>query len=151
METPNKLELKHLTPYLPYGLKMFNEKSGNIETVKGVVHWFPDVSIQVMSDGKSKSLDIWPLKPILRPLSDWNKWYKDNYMQLRGLRNSPFGFYEISFNEYDNLLAVFSDHEIAYSVNLSMLPILSIVFENHFDIFGLIPAGLAIDINTLDK
>ena len=128
-----KLELKHIAPYLPYGLKCLYQ-SGNIS----------DISFDYLSDF---GCDYF--KPILRPLSDLFTLLNDH-------------------NNYDTLIeqiAVFTDSDIAEefikhlerfkgdlnNASWSCAPwaIMSQMFELHFDVFGLIPKGLAIDINTI--
>jgi len=67
-------------------------------------------------------------KPILRPLSDWldNPKHKavNEIHNVKGYFNTV-GFYELPYY------------------------IISLMFEEHIDVFGLIEKGLAIDINTL--
>lgn len=115
-----KLELKHLAPYLPYGLKLLYENS------KGEHIKLPLVTAHFTNEWTPN----FHSKPILRPLSDLNKEGDNVFMQLQ----MEGGFVE------DKIIKgslVYSDVEI--------------LLKNHFDVFGLIPEGLAIDINTLEK
>ena len=77
-------------------------------------------------------------KLILRPLSDLGQG-KKHLLYLRRLENNDMLLWalktEVNFLEYYN-------EELTYSV-------MQYLTENHFDVFGLIDAGLAIDINTL--
>lgn len=68
-------------------------------------------------------------KPILRPLSDLTK-------------------EEINMFSIDFKVMIKSKKKIDIK-NYTTLNEAEWLFENHFDIHGLIPAGLAIDINTL--
>ena len=69
-------------------------------------------------------------KPILRPLSDLTKDDLDT-LQCTELYNQ--------INDAD-----FCIHLLPYQIAMYLI-------ENHFDVFGLIEKGLAIDINTLNK
>ena len=127
-----KLELKHLAPYLPYELKMYWE---NLVGEK-LTPW-------VLTSSKVKFALNNQNNPILRPLSDLTKeievdgrkhqmWLLINGCTHCGgtmLKNSngyTFDIIQLKYTEIQNLLLW------------------------HFDIFGLIDAGLAIDINTLN-
>ena len=158
-----KLELKHLAPYLPYGLKMmsgyylvglancnrstYNEKHDTrmmllSETVDGDIAW-----------EAHSNMDM----PYLRKLSDLTK-----EIEVNGERFVPLDWFEIGDDnnvsiEYDygnikliNLLESLSVN--SHCIDTSHLPYGATkkLFEWHFDVFALIEAGLAIDINTLD-
>lgn len=127
MKTPKKLELKYLAAYLSYGLKIFNEKSGSIICMQGL-HQSDTGQISIAGNGdKYYTLDYWPLKPILRPLSD--------------LTPNKLGMDDVSFYIFINNI---KSGTAKYCNTIKL-------FEDLYDVFGLIPAGLAIDINTLDK
>ncbi len=128
-----KLELKHLAPYLPYELK-FKSSIGirtlNLETIN---YWDTGYYLK--------------LKPILRPLSDLDKEIDHN---------------EEKFIPYDALKTIVSDEQWVKICETINEPIYTKVFDMpywwvnkiyswHFDVFGLIEEGLAIDINTLKK
>lgn len=115
-----KLESKYLTPYLSYGLK---GKVDDYEIVKLIgIHHFN------LNYGKPfnviDGLENWSttnFKPILSPLSDLTEDILGNF---------SYGF---EIENYKNML--YKDVEK--------------LLELHFDVFGLIEKGLAIDINTL--
>ena len=126
-----KLELKHLAPYLPYGLKCellnykcdyIGEKYGTINGfyyLGGEVHYtFKDRS----TAGKTRNL----IKPILRPLSDLTKGY----------------LMSISYGTFINVRNDLEKGQVKYKNMVFLL-------EKHFDVFGLIEKGLAIDKNKL--
>jgi hypothetical protein len=131
-----KLELKYLAPYLPYGLKITDGKNdtfstlelkpqmlGVIEDVNQFYRWF------VSKD----------FKPILRPLSDLTK-------EIEG-ENEISELHRLSSYSHEVFNKLVENKLDPYFLEYWIFEIL---IKNHFDIFGLIPAGLAIDINTLN-
>lgn len=138
-----KLELKHLAPYLPYKLK--------------AVDYFDGMKLEreiVPSNIMAFVEDDTRAKPILRPLSDLNKEIGcviQNDPSI--LRN-----YLIEIDGMSGNLKYIGKHNQAdcfkyfnQCVGVLALPfhIIEKLTEYHFDIFGLIENGLAIDINTL--
>lgn len=125
------LELKHLSPYLPYELKVVYIEECNIETIIGL-------NIETITTD-CDDCDYDELKPILRPLSDLSKQIDGNVNNVR---------------YYSMLKSCYSESDIA---NVKDFPLtqkyedFQIMLSYHFDVFGLIPAGLAIDINTLES
>ena len=114
-----KLELKHLAPYLPYGLKC-TDKGAVVEIT---VHNF-DMSIIAMRN---------EFKPILRPLSD-----------IKNFEDIMDEFSVRSFEAFENH---FFDIALGRSLNCFdnvNYTIVELCFKHHLDIFGLIPKGLAI-------
>lgn len=117
-----KLELKHLAPYLPFKLKTFRLFHFNGED---------NVFIETMdSHNFTAMFNDSRKKPVLRPLSD--------------LSNDAVA-YQIYISDHDkNMLNTGRFGCITYGLSKKL-------FEWHFDVFGLIPKGLAIDINTIEK
>tara|TARA_R110001632_G_scaffold117450_1_gene229538 strand:- start:143 stop:514 length:372 start_codon:yes stop_codon:yes gene_type:complete len=122
-----ELELKHLAPYLPYGLKarfmhpvVKHQKTGVINNTYNL-----DDDVKLSID-YSDDEHIWMYKPILRPLSDLTEYSYTigSYFNLEDFKTCVYNK-EVSVLEWEDLL------------------------KNHFDVFGLIEKGLAIDINTL--
>ena len=140
-----KLELKHLAPYLPYGLKMIS-----INHFEGdEIPWEKWKLCSLSTDNKDSQFDEWwgddgdnfrldsGFKPILRPLSDLTK-PLENGKSLDKVFKSEFGFVLPTKQEFFNI-SVCEWRELEY------------LFKHHFDVFGLIDKELAIDINTLEK
>ena len=121
-----KLELKHLAPYSLYGLKvkLFN----NIDIITGID--FENGIIETMSNNNCLTKN---LKPILRPLSDFNK----------GLYSEIFKTFNLNWQDSEDFYLTPID------INSVSYELANILIKKHFDIFGLIEKGLAIDINTL--
>ena len=120
-----KLELKHLAPYIPYGVRLkYNGRIVEIDTI-GSDYILTDESFQANVNFKY-------IKPILRPLSDLTngKYYK---------------CLEVLYNE-EKIKRMLNEHWCNWEYKVLIL-----CFEEHVDVFGLIKKGLAIDINTLEK
>lgn len=140
-----KIELKHLAPYLPYELKMQMDwpngisKIGELKSV-GIhpgtggenlltifVEFEKDNSRQIIF--KPKKTNHPPIcKPILSPLSDLKSHFDKYRFQI--------------YSDFDYYISCIKIKEMEYAE-------FEFIFENHFDVFGLIEKGLAIDINTL--
>lgn len=142
-----QLELKHLAPYLPYGLEcnvvgcdgntykdcLLTEASTK-DSYESFCFLYKDEMIAEVS-----MVHIENIKPVLRPLSDL----------LKDVEFSSDKVLEMDDLEYD-----FTDVQIdMLNENKLHSQVCWVVFqrliENHFDVFGLIKQGLAIDINTL--
>lgn len=130
MET--QLTIKHLAAYLPYGLKAVNENRNFTVEIKGLQ---TDNDV-IHSLGKSP---IKFIKPILRNLSDLTKEIEVNGEKFTPNHDSDFKYFIT--HELDDFI-----QSIPNSLNYNQMQKL---FEWHFDIFGLIENGLAIDINTI--
>ena len=140
----NKLELKHLAPYFPYGLKVKITMEGcnymlststNIAELEGI--YGDDMCLLKQNEG-SFDLDFNEFKPILRPLSDLNE-----EIEVDGEK--------IDITDYvskSEILQILDESKLC-RIHYVPYGIIGRLFEWHFDVFGLIPKGLAIDINTL--
>ena len=129
-----KLELKHLAPYLPFCLKGNYEVSEVVPSAK-----FELRNKELRTDNVDFFLNY--AKPILRPLSDLTK-----EIEVNGKKFVP----HIKLGGRTNL----KDYDIEYlSKNIDNMSygLVSKLIEWHFDVFGLIEKGLAIDINTLPQ
>jgi hypothetical protein len=130
-----KLELKHLAPYLPYGLNfMHNGKElllfslelpndQNQMWITGLINYKED----------SQSISVFPqgCKPILIPMLD--------------LRNDRESIIELKlFVKADLDFTISGPPDGTYDEVQYLL-------SKHYDVFGLLEKRLAIDINTLNK
>lgn len=128
-----RLELKHLAPYLPYGLKVLaNQRQ---RTLHGISQ-----DVAYLYYNGLKPYFFKEFKPILRPLSDLTK-----EIEVNGERFVPFKW--LGWNNCLDLRDIIEDKDFQ---NISFEDAQKL-FSLHFDIFNLIPQGLAIDINTLNK
>lgn len=132
-----KIELKHLAPYLPYKLtgvskegSAFYLATGNNMLGRGV---------------EDRDIGTWlstGIKPILRPLSDLTKEEYKNEILIRW----GGGLYDYAKTRW--LVDIINDMQ--YTAHNSLrYDFIEFLSEYHFDVFGLIPEGLAIDINTI--
>ncbi len=127
-----KLELKHLAPYLPYRLKIKTKHGWH--TMETLNDWEVNGDHEESFSYEDHENQDVEFKPILRPLSDltidlFNELKLSSYMRTQ---IGVFGF-NIEWGIMET--CPYTDFEILLS--------------NHFDVFGLIEEGLAIDINTL--
>jgi len=147
-----KLELKHLSPYLPYGLECITYFDG-AGLIRGM-----DANLMLNIIDRSTSY-----MPIMRPLSDLTNEIKINGewvipIDLLGEDVNQFCDVDFvsdwsqrggNFNDYVNefINKKFGNH------HLSFLPygFIQKLLEWHFDVFGLIDEKLAIYINTFKK
>ena len=136
-----KLELKHLAPYLPYGLKWVFEGDDVVHEVSGL-----DISafgVQLISDDDFGKCTLENGKPILRPLSSMSL---EEIDELNGLID-------------DSVMVVVSSGNWVYidglnsdpwsgSPTLSLYSINKIneyLLSKHFDVFRLIDKDLAVE------
>jgi len=142
----NKLELKHFAAYLAYEIEVIDE--GNYECNK----------LSYYNYNFLKKNSLYKLKPILRPLSDLTKEIEHN-----GERFVPIEYFEIyeennlskdygGFNiRVIELLESISKHNCYNDIDFLPNGVVKKLLEWHFDIFGLIEKGLAVDANTVNQ
>ena len=128
-----KLELKHLAPYLPYGLKAkfqsINKKTCRKYVIGTISVMYSDCSI-CCYDTVNATPDNF--KPILRPLSD----YADINSDAMNSLNCDMSE-QIQISEFASKRISLS------SVSVGAFDIL---VSNHVDVFGLIDEGLALPL-----
>ena len=137
-----KLEIKNLACYLPYGLKaeMLDYQKDyvgkNIDTIVGIHQWDKSGKLWcLLTEGGSKpSLDR--IKPLLYPLE-----YLTKEIEVNGEKFVPIDW--IKKNYIGETMGV----NIATWSHRAVQKLA----EWHIDFQGLIPAGLAIDINTINN
>lgn len=143
----NMIEVKHILPYLPYRLKVMVED--NIHELKGI-HVNPDINTYyLMLDMKESIL---PFKLILRPLEDLSKYGEMNEHHINMLmgKNNDYGNVILDFNVDLDLLCVCKEGNSEFYLNFKTIEkFRDLLLSAHYDIFGLIDQGFAIDINTI--
>jgi len=138
-----KLELKHLAPYLPYGLRLKFISKFNIDKLSNE----NIVILKTIDEGKISingyKTNNTAYKPILRPLSDLTK-----EIEVNGEKFVPIDWIDKNHNANNYATcAIMLDS----TIELGFYKDFQKLFEWHFDVFGLIEKGLAIDINTLNQ
>ena len=138
-----KIELKHLSPYLPYGLKIRKSYNQGVRWNQPKILKYSDLTMR-----------NWQIsQPIFRPLSDLTKEidYGKDFGGKRILINDHTDFSKLICvnKEIENINSL----EIKYTAfDLGQInEIFDNLYKLHFDVFGLIDKGLAIDINTMNS
>lgn len=143
---------KALCSYLPWKLKGVTQKKNTAWMQKGSII---TMSIEYIGLFLEPSLYV---KPILRPLSDLTKEIDLNENEYWIPIESIFHDWrkslklELSFTDgaLNELWLEYPDAKGDYVQESSMtLKDWNTLFQHHFDVFGLIEKGLAIDINTI--
>lgn len=132
-----KLEIKHLAPYSPYDLEYFVDyEDGDTDVLIMVGFFIDDGAIYL--DGYETNINSQNCKPILRPLSDLTK-DEEFYNSFNAAFRNEYNIDYICECKQD-----ISNSGLSYSCIIFLI-------ENHFDAFGLIEKGLAIDKNKLNN
>lgn len=129
-----ELEVKYLAPYLPYGLMGITERNTIFE-----------LNIYSSMGGKIEKRDISGflnnnIRPILLPLSDLDSSLKTNFEMLNsGLHDEEM----VNLFCFENI----GTDENLVDLDITKLPYecVEYMFRNHYDVFGLIEKGLAVD------
>ncbi len=133
-----ELEVKHLAPYLPYGLKLVFENYP-LHTKD-----CPHVRILELDCGHDFNLYLQRghIKPILNPKTHIHNLQHEILIRWGG------GLADRAKSEW---LKTMTDDMLYSAYNSLRYDFIEFMAEHHIDIFGLIPARLAIDINTLNN
>ena len=132
-----KLELKHLAPYLPYGLKIINVSLFQNNFKKYISNL---VLIPSNIEIGLKDVDGISNKPILRPLCDFND--IDKIKDFSG-----FNWCDM----YDEFFSVWFDDICNIEKLILQCPyeIMQYFLAKHYDVFDLITQGLAVSIHDV--
>ena len=128
------LELKHLTPYLPYDLKgISKDENLGIEIVKGYSTYGNNRGICLTTN--VDDIDIEGFLPILRPLSDLTKDIEVNgerfvpIKKLQSVFSKRLRFDEDGFYNHDEVSMVNRGGDKIFTFN--QLDAYSFLFERH--------------------
>lgn len=137
------LELKHLSPYLPYGLKFVSHldeienypKRNKLWTLDGISKLFGDYCLNTLEN--SDAYPIKTIKPILKPLSDLSN--EDLRLAMYNLKH--YSHIDWTTIEREKLI-----EDRGFDGWFKDIPyvIVNYLFENHYDVFRLIDKKLAI-------
>lgn len=140
-----ELLLKDLCGRLPYGVKFpmicWDEKIG--ETIRPVTLYSinQDGYCHVSEDDYSPYID--EVKPYLFPLSSMTK---EQYEEWCNLEGEPLDEI-LTRNSNGEKMSTLEHHLL---IAKSLIDSVNYCYKNHFDIYGLIPMGLAEDATGLD-
>jgi len=131
-----RLELKHLAPYLPYGIKIHDGAYSKTVVINHMTYGQYDIGLgRLFNPDYDYKMGL----PILRPLSEFNEtiWYDEDEYEIH--------LYKDNYGElvFYNVLDV---DEVPIK---AIVDLMQELFKMNFDVFGLIEKGLAIDINTI--
>lgn len=127
--------IKDLCARLPYGVKvLFENKVFSIDYISAA---YEEIKLDIPDN---YTLDISNIKPYLFPLSSMTRKQLFDVQEIIGKNEIEIedGFLHII--NYDR-------NTITY---LEILAVFEWFYKNHFDIYGLIPMGLAIDATNLN-
>lgn len=137
-----KLQLKHIAPYLPYGLEFvcICPKSMEYEISQvSNIHIGNEIIEVGATEFEFSDLGGEEIKPILRPLSDLTKEIEHNDRKFIPIKM----FARSSQRDVGEIVFQIKSLEILDHY------IFQYLIEWHFDVFGLIEKGLAIDKNSI--
>lgn len=188
-----KLNISHIAPYLPYGLKCQCRDLGILELTsvstinKDYQCWFEsaldynnrDFNYGILSRNSECGIgfNLDKIKPLLHPLSDLYKEIdgKVGIVELAKIAVSHhFSFehefkpdisdcgrivridsdgdvFEFQMSSHDGYTVCLTEYEDgeSYDLYVDQLEIFTYLFQHHYDVYGLIDKGLAIDINSI--
>jgi len=147
-----QLQLNHLAAYLPYKLKMMFPKSGRIIELTGLQDKVDGLILYNTTDTNYHTGN-WNFKPLLRPLSDL---IKD--IDINGELMAPCDYFEYGDENQDEIfrnasrdLETIGKNNLHHDIQFQPHGVIEKLFEWKFDVFGLIPQKLAIDVNSLSE
>jgi len=134
-----KLELKHITPYLPWDLKVMYTHTNTIGQISNIYtigkgYYNDDIKLSIdYSEGEH----IWMFKPILQPL---------RMFHTRIIAKQVMDLLDCSVSHVLQLWDFANGEKKLDQITLGLFEVMS---KNHIDFFGLIENDLAINKNLL--
>ena len=134
-----KLEIKHLAPYLTYGLNVKIGKNRNYKV--GSIHI---LHTQLLHDFTLRENAF---MPILRPIQEVEQYFENLYGSLE--HQDVTNYFDADFLEsHDNIeieeIQLLKPEQLPYGT-------LKVLLKHHFDVFDLISKGLAISIHDVER
>lgn len=139
-----KLELKHIAPYLPYGLIV---KHNDEDTLLTDLHVSGIINPVKYEAGITSVIDVDEVKPILRPISSMTL---EEIREMQGVVDNEGVYIAVSKSDIwfeEHVLDPNAGHMELYITDLYNA--YEWLFKHHFDIFDLIDKGLAVDKTKL--
>jgi hypothetical protein len=139
-----QLEIKNLAPYLPYGLRIKWNKN-----IYEMISLRSNERCQLVDKFSDEvyGVKLLHIKTILRPISELDNLIKKEFEKYDRVKECDMEIINLFCYENTNT------DEPLVDLDLNKLPYecIEYMFRNHYDFFGLVSVGLAIDINTLNK
>jgi hypothetical protein len=138
------LLFKAVCSYLPYGLKLYFEYTNKVGEITNIYNIDEDVKLSM--DYRDEE-HIWMFKPILRPLSQLTEEIEHNgemFEPLERLKCPELGHVDYISNEREYWI---KKHEHQNWLDPIPYGLIQLLLKWHFDIYGLIELGLAIEKN----
>lgn len=132
MNKIEKLELKHICGYLPWGLTGFH-KEGHICNI--------DFDMVV-----KYGTNLANYKPLLFPLSSLTEQLPDGSIPIDTISEFNIGYVDFMTSEREHWIEMYGMERYIGSIPLMIIEYL---YSIHADIYGLIDSGLAIDKRTV--
>lgn len=134
-----KLEIKHLAPYLPYALKVLSSRG----TVF-ILDTYSNMAGSGIEKREIQSVLNDGMKPLLNSILDLSTYLRNEFEKL----DRGYAYDKIAVDLFCEENGIDEDIE---NIDLKSIPYecVEYMFENHYDVFGLIEKGLAININTM--
>lgn len=132
-----KLELKHLAPYLPYNLICLLTEFNDDCFVIGASEDY------VYTDSSFDELYYTDIKPILKPLHDLTR----GELEKQGFwHHIDWLTYELQTSKRNNGIKGLEKH-----IKDAPYEMIDYLFSQHYDVFGLIDKGLAISYSDVQS
>ena len=138
------LELKHLAPYLPYGL---NINEGGVNRMLTGIKIQKDKSLCINYDSIIYTA-LGKFKPLLRPHSQLTQEIEHNekkFVPIDIIKNK-WGYEDFEYQGYSQYAHWFKLEGNEPAILHLPYCFLELLFKWHFDVFGLIENNLAIEI-----
>jgi hypothetical protein len=132
------LLLKDLCARLPYGVKCLYFNHNEKECVGDLISVWPNDKRIFVDKYSFDCSDVLIVVPFLFPMSSMTE---EQRLEIEILTNGTIGIDQYSLWDFTGC------SELSISTTLKLIQWL---YENHFDIYGLIPMGLAIDATGLN-
>lgn len=153
------LTVERLSAYLPYELEVISKDDNDVEKTFVLIGIVSGMA-SIIDDETSYDRDLTEIKPILRPLGDLTKEIMERiYANVNAPEHMPdyCDCETLDFNgkefthTFEGDVSYDGGYEFERTTQIcsNQYALLTELFKMHFDYFGLISKGLAIDINTL--
>ena len=135
------LTIKHLAPYLPYGLNTKYNLSSVVSLNENVKDEIRDKKLTACNIDFVQQF----CKPILRPIGEIEEYFDKLYGLLQ--HQDVTDFFDDGFLDSHNNITI--DELYNYEPEYMPYGTFQVLVKHHFDVFDLIPEGLAVSIHDV--